>query len=249
VKLYDSHCHLDYEELARDLEGVLQRGIDRGVEEILVAGVEPEQWERASQLKGAGLRFAVGLHPQALHAMDAASIDGAIEVMPEWIEHLGARAIGELGWDKPYAQRHGPSLERQSAVAEAQIDLAIALELPVILHVVDAHGLALERLAPYAPLRGVVHSYSGSAELVARYASLGLSISIGPSILREGSRRIREAAMVVLDEHLLIETDSPCQIGEPAQLIEIARAVAYARSTSVESVAELSRANACRLFG
>src|SRR6185295_2154238 len=125
-----------------------------------------------------------------------------------------------------------------------------ARALPVILHIVGAHGLALSQLEQHGRFEsgGVVHSYSGSAELVARYRKLGLSISIGPSILRAGARRVIDAARVIDADALLVETDSPDQEPEPAGLGQVIEAVARARSESAESVAEISAINAARLF-
>ncbi|MBZ0116409.1 MAG: TatD family hydrolase, partial [Sandaracinaceae bacterium] len=187
-RAYDSHCHLDYEALRADLAGAGERARRAGVERVLVPGVDPAQWARAEALQSSQLelRFAVGLHPQVLHELSSSERERALDAMPEWIARLGAVAIGELGWDAIHARERGVGLEdalaEQSRVAGAQLELARARGLPVIVHVVGAHALALEQLARHAPLRGVVHSYSGSAELVARYVALGLSISFGPSV-------------------------------------------------------------------
>src|SRR5690606_26339031 len=164
---------------------------------------------------------------------------------------LGAVAIGELGWDA----RGGPPRDAQDRAVDAQLAVAKELRLPVVLHVVGAHGHALERLARFAPLEGVVHAYSGSAALVARYVELGLHLGIGPSVLRHAARRPLEAARAVPAERLLLETDAPDQHppdrerGEPADVVLVARAVAAARGESLEAIAALTYANASALFG
>lgn len=188
------------------------------------------------------LRFAVGLHPQ----VEGGDLDG----LEDWIDRLGASAIGELGWDK-----RGPAdLDAQTERAEAQLELAKRRGLPVILHVVGAHGLALARLARHAPLSGVVHAYSGSAELVPRYVELGLSLSFGPSVTRPSARKVLEAARRVPLEHLLAETDGPDQRidgrrGEPADLVRVLERLAHVRNEPFDHVARATADNARRLFG
>lgn len=240
--LYDSHCHLDFNAFDADRDAVIARAAAAGVETILVPGVDAAQWARAAAMESAvRLRFAVGVHPQA------GEVD--LEALAAWIDRLGACAVGELGWDK----RRG-DLERQSQRADAQLEVARARGLPVIVHVVGAHGLALERLARYAPLAGVVHGYSGSPELVSRYVALGLSVAFGPSVTRAGARKVLEAARRAPLEHLLVETDAPDQRvsgdrGEPAELVRVVEAVASARAEPAEIIARATAANARRLFG
>jgi TatD DNase family protein len=261
-ELYDSHSHLDYEPLARQLEAVIGRAGSAGITHVLVPGVDPRQWARAEALRLAAaslptkLRFGAGLHPQVLHELDAGALTRALDAMPEWIERLDAVAIGELGWDAGFARRSGPSLDEQSRVADLQIEIAKASKLPIILHVIDAHGLALERLARHAPLRGVIHSYSGSAELVREYVALGLSISMGPSVTWSRAKKPREAAAAIPNERLLVETDSPDQYpegkasreGEIADLTSVIDAVARARDQSAEAIGRITFENAARLF-
>lgn len=189
------------------------------------------------------LRFSVGLHPQV--------DEGDLARLEEWIDRLGACAIGELGWDK---RRSPLSLEAQTRRAEQQLELAKARGLPVVVHVVGAHGLALERLARYAPLSGVVHAYSGAAELVPRYLALGLSISFGPSVLLPSARRPLEALQRVPLERLLVETDGPDQRvdkrrGEPSDLVRVVEKIAEVRAEPFSTIAQATTDNAVRLFG
>ena len=222
---------------------MIARALRAGVETILIPGVDLAQWARAASLKSEAvrLRFAAGVHPES-DGDDLAALEG-------WLDRLGAAAVGELGWDA----RHG-DLDRQSELADAQLELARARDLPVILHVVRAHGLALERLARHAPLSGVVHGYSGAAELVPRYLALGLSLSFGPSVTRPRARKVREAARRVPLDRLLVETDAPDQRvsgerGEPAELVQVIDALASLRGETAEAIARATTENARRLFG
>ena len=232
MRLYDSHTHLDFESLAAD-PSAFTRARDVGVRRALVPGVDPAQWARAASLDPGPLevRLAVGLHP---------AFEGPTPDLGAWAERLGAVAIGECGWDA--------AAPLNDASVDAQIELARARDVPVILHVVGRHGHALERLRRHGTVRGVVHAYSGSAELVRSYVALGLHVSIGPSVLRERARRVRAAARAIPRERLLIETDAPDQTGEPADLSRVARAVAELRDVSVSELAESTFANAEALF-
>lgn len=256
--LFDSHCHLDFEALERDRDEVILRALEAGVRTILIPGVSPDQWARAAALPrdawrraGLTLAFAVGLHPD----LAADDMERGLEAMPTWLDRLGAVAVGELGWDGRLAL----PLDLQDRAAESQLRIARERELPVVLHVVGAHGHALERLEALAPLRGVVHGYSGSAELVSRYVRSGLSIGVGPSVTKPRARRVHEATRAIPSEHLLIETDAPDRSpraptsdgawrGEPADLRAVAEAVAALRGVGVDEVIDLTRRNAEALF-
>lgn len=236
---------------------MIARAAAAGIETILVPGVDLAQWERASLLSSAAsvrLRFAVGVHPQVVDEHGREGTARALAALEAWVERLGAVAIGELGWDKAQSPA---SLERQAEVADAQIELARARGMPVILHVLGAHGLALERLARHGRVEGVVHSFSGAPDLVSEYVRRGLAISFGPSVTRPSAKKPLEAARRVPLDRLLVETDGPDQFvfgaerrrGEPADVVRVIEAVAKARGESVETVARAATENARRLFG
>jgi len=213
-------------------DGALARARAAGVERVLVPGVDAAQLERAGALTSDGLSFAVGVHP---------CFEGDAGALAAWVDRLGAVAIGELGWHRGRAP--------DEALVDAQLDLARSRELPVILHVVGMHGHALERLQKHGTLRGVVHAYSGSAELVERYVRLGLSISIGPSVLDERAKKVHAAARAVPADRLLVETDAPDQIAEPADVARVGAEVAALRGEPVDAIAEQTFRNAEALFG
>ena len=241
--LYDSHCHLDFEPLADP--SVAGRAAEAGVRRLLVPGVDETQWRRAERLmngpalSGLSLRFAVGVHPLA----KPRSRD--LDDMARATERLGAVAIGELGWDRA-AVGHAADTD---AFVDDCLDLASERGLPVILHIVGRHGHALSRLSRRAPVQGVVHAYSGSLELVQEYLTLGLHLSVGPAVLRPDAKKVHASAAAIPLERLLIETDAPDQIAEPADLRRVSRAVASVRDVSEESIARATWENAERLFG
>lgn len=232
MTLVDAHCHLDFEDFDADRDEVLDRAAAMGVRAIVIPGVHPTQWARAAALVRRGhprvrLAMAVGWHPEHLEALahDAARGDGhdgargdgsaafdrealVTQIVRAASEH-GAVAIGECGLDRRVEARVSP--ERQREVLDAHVEAAKRTGLPLVLHVVRRDGALLDALRPHAPLRGMVHAFTGGAELAREYVALGLHVSFGGGLTRPNARRARDAAAVVPAERVLIETDAPDQ--------------------------------------
>lgn len=147
-----------------------------------------------------GWRFGVGTHPQCL----AESRD-----IPD--DPSGASAIGECGLDG----RTPVAMDEQERVLAAHLALARDTGLPLILHCYKAHDRLSALLRRWAPVRGVLHSYSGGSGLVETYVSLGLHLSFGGPITWENARKPVDALRVVPAHRLLAETDAPDQCPRP----------------------------------
>lgn len=261
--LIDAHCHLDDARFESDFDAMMLRARAAGVDGFVLAGVDPQGWRAQEALARRHPRmwFTVGVHPQVV----APSSDEEVEAM---LAALAARlssrdgvqpvAIGETGLDR--SPRHGAdTYARQERAFRAQLRLARRHELPVVLHVLHAHERALAILREEGlPRRaGMLHSYSGPAELVPAYAELGLHFSLAGPITYPKARKPVLAARAIPAELLLIETDAPDQApsphrparNEPAYLFAVAAAVAQARGVSTEVVARSTRENTARLFG
>jgi TatD DNase family protein len=259
--MFDSHCHLDAEEYDLDRDAVLARAKAGGVRGIMVPGYEPKEWARLAALGASEpmVCCAVGLHPWYVHELAEAERQAALDELPQRARGLAARAIGECGLDGSKAKRGGADLETQRRVLEAQLELARQLELPVILHCVAAHALMLEVLARQGslPAGGVLHSYSGSRELIRDYLPFGLYFSFAGIVTRRNARRPREALAAVPLERLLVESDGPDQAAqdvapgrsEPAHVALVLAAAAEIRDQSHELLARATEDNARRLFG
>ncbi len=273
MRLFDSHCHLDFAEFDADRVDVVRRARAAGVREVLVPGYEPDQWLRAGAValaaseRGLSVHTAVGIHPYALAEGATAWVERAPGVLAATLAEAatqdGVVAIGECGLDAPLADRLGEAcgLARQSAVLREHLHAAAACQLPLVLHVVKAHGLALELLreaawdsAPLRP-RGVIHAFSGSPELMREYGDLGFMLAFGGALTRPNHEKARAAARATPDEWLLVETDAPSgQLAggparnEPAALVQVVETLAQLRGQTVGHVAELTVANARRLF-
>lgn len=196
----------------------MARAAAAGVVGVLVPGVIDRRWPALRDLaRRHGWRFAVGTHPQCLPESRA---------IPDDLD--GASAIGECGLDGPTPV----PMEEQVRVLEGHLALARDANLPLILHCVRAHGVMLATLRRFAPLRGVMHSYSGGAELVRDYVALGLHLSFAGPITWDNARKPVEALRRVPRDRLLAETDAPDQCprphrgrSEPAHLADVVAAM------------------------
>jgi TatD DNase family protein len=263
---FDSHCHLDFDAFDADRAEVWERAQTLGVRALFVPGIRPEQWSALPQLKRQipTLCFGVGLHPYFLHEQSADALSQTLATLAQRASQLGAVAIGECGLDSRIAKCGGLSLEQQIDALVPQLDVAHALQLPVVLHVVGAHGRALQLLQQRGPLPagGVLHAYSGSAELVPRYAALGLRFGFGGALTRPSARKVKEALRVVPRDRLLLETDAPDQAptgflgvphaggvrNEPGALPLVAHTICEQLGISADDLARTTTDNALTLF-
>lgn len=254
--MIDAHCHLDFPRFDKDRDALLNSARAAGVRGFVVAGVSPDAWDAQAALEAAhpDIVSCFGIHPHTAARYDKAALAAALD-------QLAARArlaIGELGLDNSKYVPRG-SLPTQEVAFRAQLALARDRNLPIVLHVLQAHGRALAILkADGVPAAGgMVHSYSGPPALVGDYEALGLYLSFSGSITRPTATRGPEAARRVRADRLLVETDCPDQRPTgvkgsrnlPEYLPLIVAAVATARYEAPAEVAERTAANARRLFG
>ena len=263
-RLVDAHCHLNSERLAAPAPELVAAAAREGVEQIVMAGVDPACWasQQALALAFPGRVHPVfGLHPQVIPALGEAGVAAGLGALGDLLERVRPVALGETGLDglTPEARAVMP-LQRAAFVA--QLALARRFDLPVVLHLLRAEAEALEVLKREGvpPRGGVVHSFSGAAPFARALVDLGLHISFCGTLTLPQSRRLREAARAVPRDRLLVETDAPDQApwrarqespgrpNRPANLPEIVAALAEARGEPCEAVAEATAANARRLF-
>ncbi|MEO8846917.1 MAG: TatD family hydrolase [Kofleriaceae bacterium] len=252
--MIDSHCHLDVPAFDRDREAVLARAA--ALTGILVPAIRPSTWaalrEITHPLIRPVIRIALGIHPQIVPELTA---DEAITVdaLAEAALAAGAVAIGETGLDGATGER-----ERQEELLRLHVHAARLAKLPLVVHVLRAHDAAprILREERAHEVGGVMHSYSGGADLVPIYRDLGFAFSFAGPVTYPNARRPLEAVRAVPPELLLVETDAPHQApashrgerSEPAFLPEILAAVAAARGDDVAWITALTTANARRVF-
>jgi TatD DNase family protein len=224
----DTHCHLDDPRFDPDRADVMARARAAGVDTVVVPGVRAEQWPQLRATAAVyGWRFGVGTHPQVLPESRAVPTDLD-----------GASAIGECGLDGPTPV----PMDEQEHVLVAHLALARESGLPLILHCFRAHDRMVPLLRKWAPLRGVMHSYSGGPDLVAQYVAMGLHISFAGAVTWENARKPVAALLRVPRERLLAETDAPDQCprphrgrSEPAYVVHIVEAMERLRGEDLRA--------------
>lgn len=252
--LIDSHAHLDGPKFDEDREGVLQRAKDAGVSTIINVGYDMPSCRRSVALaeKYPGIYAAVGIHPH-----DAAEAqDEDFAHLEQWAAHPKVVALGEMGLD--YYRNLSPK-EIQRTVFLRQMALARKVAKPIIIHDRDAHGEIMDILRQefYGIPGGVMHCYSGSEEMAKEIVKMGLYVSIAGPITFSNSRKIWEVVENIELGRLLIETDAPYLTPEPfrgrrnesAFVRFVAEKIAEIKKVPVAEVAEVTSANARRLFG
>lgn len=252
IHLFDSHAHLDAPEFDADRARVLCDARASGVAEVLVPAVTAGAWPKLHALceTESGLHPAYGLHPCYL----AQHHDGDLALLEDWLRTHPAAAVGECGLD-----HFDPGLDRgrQARLLLGHFELAHHFDLPLVLHARGAFEdviLALRRFGK--PLRGVVHSFSGSTEQARELYKLGFCVGISGPVTHPRAKRLRRVVANLPLEQLLLETDAPDQPGErhrgqrnePAFLIEVLHCVAGLRGTDPRELAQATTANARRLF-
>ena len=252
VELVDTHCHLDLEPLANDVEGVLERARAAGVAQCVSIGTSSESSHAVVALakRYPMLRAAVGVHP---HEADAVT-DAILRDIEQLAAEPSVVAIGEVGLDN---YRQEASIDNQVRAFKGFLALAQRSNLPLIIHCRQAYETLLELLRQQdRTWRGVIHCASGPPEFIQGALELGLSISFAGNVTFPNAQALRALVPLVPDERLLIETDAPFlapqpvrgKPNEPAYVAHTAACLAQLRGMTVDAVGALTSRNARRLF-
>ncbi|ATX76062.1 TatD family hydrolase [Reinekea forsetii] len=240
----DSHCHLN--ELAT-APAQLKEAKQAQIEYFIVPGTAPQQWSDVIAWQSAHCAIALGTHPWFVDPNE----DQIGQLIVALQQHEVV-AIGEIGLDF-YSNQSQPRPHRalQQRLFEAQLMIAKAHRLPVIVHSVKAHQQVIDTLRRLAIEDGVVHAFIGSAELAQQYIELGFHLGIGPLILK--SPKTRAALAQVPLSQMLLETDAPFGNSHSAanpllQILSVAQCVAEIKQISLAQLQHATRGNTQRLF-
>ena len=259
---FDSHAHyydgrFYGEENPQGAEALLSALFDEGLLGVVNIGTNAktnllciEQAKKFSKMYA-----AVGIHPADL-AHSEIGLEKELEALRGFLEKREENkivALGEIGLDyywEPYDK------DAQRECLESQIKMALEYDLPIIIHDRDAHGDCFDIITQYPDIRGVFHSYSGSAEMAKELVRRGWYISFSGVVSFKNAAKIKEVAKVVPDDRILIETDAPYlaphpfrgKINHSGRLLYTAEALAEARGCSPEKVADLTYQNAKTFF-
>jgi TatD DNase family protein len=250
--LIDSHSHFDDAAFDGDRDAALARAREAGVTRQIIPSIALSNFANVRALCASleGLFPAYGLHPMLVAEHRPQHLDA----LRGWIDRERPVALGECGLDF-YIE--GLDRDAQRDLLDAQLAIARERDLPVILHARRAFDDVAAAVRRSGGVRGVVHSFSGSAEQAQRFFELGLHLGIGGPVTYERAKRLRAIVATMPTEWLLLETDSPDQPlsgaqgqrNEPSRTADVARVVAALRGESIESIAEATTRNAVALFG
>jgi TatD DNase family protein len=254
MRLIDSHCHLNYEGLAERQEEVLDNARRRGVTGFLNISTRQREWGDVISVaeRHADVWASVGVHP---HEADAHPDLGA-SALVEGTNHPRVIAIGECGLDYYYDKS---DRDAQRERFEAHIEAAHQTGLPLIVHTRDAEedtAEILDRAVKEKEVRGVLHCFTGTAELAKKALDLGFFISLSGIVTFKNAADLQHTACRLPLESLLVETDSPFLAPvphrgkkcEPAFVADTASFVAELRGEDPEALAEATTANFFKLF-
>jgi TatD DNase family protein len=254
VRLIDSHCHLNYEGLVERQEEVLENARQRGVAGFLNISTRKREWNQIVDLaeREPDVWASVGVHP---HEADAHPDLGAAALV-EATDHPRVIAIGECGLDYYYDKS---DRQAQRERFQAHIDAARETGLPLVVHTRDAEvdtAEILERAVKEGGVTGVLHCFTGSAELARRGLDLGFYVSLSGIVTFKNAQDLQSTAKWLPADQMLVETDSPFlapvphrgQKCEPAFVADTAVFVAQLRGEDPEQLADATTANFFRLF-
>lgn len=249
----DSHCHLTFDALWQQADGVLDRARAAGVAACVTIATDLSDAERALALSArhCDVYTVCGIHPHE-----------AAKAPPGWIEALSALAarddvygVGETGLDYHYDFADRPT---QHDVFARQLAIARRAGKPVVIHCREALDDALSVLAEAGPLPNVVfHCFTEDEAAARRILDRGFWISLTGVVTFRKSDALRRVAAMIPEDRLMIETDAPylspepvrnVRPNEPAHLVHTARRIAAARGTSLEALSEWTTANTIRFF-
>lgn len=249
MQVFDTHCHLGLDDRG-DAVAEHARARAAAVTDLLLVGIDAASSSRARDLARSlpGGRWSAGLHPNDAHRF-AAEWPPIVEIASA----ADCRAIGETGLD---FYRTTSTRDQQEIALRAHLELARDRDLPIIFHCREAFAALREFLRPWAPLRGVMHCFSGDLDAAAESVALGLHVSFAAPLTYPKNGSLRAAAAAVPEDRLLVETDAPFlppqsrrgQRNEPAFVRETLTALATARGWSEEQAAAITHRNAVALF-
>jgi TatD DNase family protein len=252
--LIDTHAHLDQEEFNVDRAAVVERARDAGVAQIIAIGCTAESSAAVLTLaeENSMVFAAVGIQPNYTAQTQA----GDWERIVELARRQKVVALGETGLDRYWD--HAPFSVQQDYF-DRHLRLAQELDLPVVIHTreSDADVVAMLREArARGPIRGVMHSFTGTSETAAECLALGMDISFAGMVTFKKSDELRAVVATIPADRILVETDSPYlsphplrgKRNEPANVVHTARCLAEARGVPYETFAKHTTANARRLF-
>jgi len=254
--IIDTHCHLDNVKYKDDLEEVIIRAKEVGVEKFIIPGASPDDLSLAVKLSNQydEVYFAVGVHPYDIDNFE-------LDLLEKYITHPKCVAVGECGLDFYRMPKDNKERKRisdsQIEIFKIQINLAKKYKKPLIVHIREASQKAKEVLIEEnaSEVGGVLHCFNAS-EILLNLAEKGFYFGIGGVVTFKNGKKLKEILPKIPKEKLLIETDAPYLTpepfrgtrNEPKYTIYIAKEMAKLLNMTQSEIEDLTTTNAKRLF-
>ena len=268
MNIFDTHAHYFDRRFEHEVEGgadvILREIMPTPVSCIVNVGTDCTSSRRAiaQASRYEGMYAAAGIHPGDCHYLP--DPDAELDALYGMLCNADVRkrdklvALGEIGLDYHFEQYGNRPMDKrlEQYVFEAQMELAQRLDLPVIIHDREAHGDCFETVLRYPNVHGVFHSYSGSADMARELVRRGWYISFSGTVTFKNATRVREAALAVPRDRLLIETDAPYLAPHPKRgslnhsglLVHTLDTLAQLWNCTPENAAEQTFQNAWNFF-
>ena len=251
MRIIDSHCHLDDDRFDPDRDQIVARAKANNIDCIVIPATTAQRWLKVKKVSELyeGVYPTYGLHPMFMALHQAQHINE----LDAWLDREKPIAVGECGLD--FFMGRVDEVQQVNIFSD-QLQLAKNHRLPVIIHVRKAMDQTISLLRKFAPLTGVIHSFSGSQQQADQLIDLGFKLGIGATVGFERAKKLRSVVASVPDSALLIESDAPDQPGanhrgernEPAFIIEQLTTIASLRDLSEKELAQALLRNTHDLF-
>lgn len=250
MPIFDTHTHYMSSAFDEDREQLLSSLPQKDVYAVLDCGVDEETVRQslAYGMERPWLYTAAGVHPEEVDRVGLQEVEAIVP----FLKNPKVKAIGECGLDYYYTKENRAL---QIAVFERQLQLAKDFDMPMVIHNREAHQDTMELLKKYRP-KGVLHCYSGSAEMAKEIIKLGLYISFTGVLTFANARRPVESLAEVPLHRLLMETDCPWMAPVPlrgkrsdsSMIVHTAAKAAALKGETTDKILDITLQNACALF-
>lgn len=253
MKIIDTHCHLYLDEFRNDVDAVIERAKQKGVEKFYLPAIDSEVTEAMLTLekKFPECIAMMGLHPCSVKE----NIKDDLKSVEQWLNKRAFAAVGEIGldfyWDKTF-------IAQQYEAFKIQMQWALERNMPIVIHTRNAMNEAIETVQPFATkgLRGIFHCFSGNHEQAQKIIDMNFLLGIGGVVTYKNSGLQAVVEKINL-EHLVLETDAPYltpvpfrgKRNESSYLEFVVAKIAEIKNVSAEEVANITTRNAEKIFG
>lgn len=249
--MIDTHSHINFEDYQNNFDDFIKNLKENNIQNVIIPGVEPNSFDEIISLCGKYdmLYGAIGIHPSEFQTYNEQSEKRIYELC----KHQKIVAIGEIGLDYHYG---ADSKEEQKEILKKQLKIAQELQLPVLIHDREAHEDTFNIINEFKLKDVIFHCFSGNKDFAQKCLDKGYYIAIGGVVTFKNAKDLKEAAKIVPNDRLLLETDAPYlapvpfrgKLNTPVYLKYIAQEIAELKGVSKEEIEECTTCNAKRIF-